>query len=129
MINAISQQTTPNIYKVGFKRSSNTPIASNNDNQIYTPEEKKMIKNSALLGGVFCGSLGTGLIMLWNQLSKNKDANMPATKLKPKEEALITIVGALFLTTIGAIVNSIQAKRAINIMHNTNNVQDVSNSQ
>ena len=124
MLKVTSVQANQNAYKTSFKNSNNISSTSGNNNSAYSPEEKKMIKRSALLGGAFYGCLGTGGVMLWNQFSKNKEPDMPAMRLKPKEEAIITIIGGLFVAAVGATVNSIQTKQAINLMHNMNNIQN-----
>jgi len=111
--------------KMNFKGSSSTQYANNAPT--YSAEENKIIKRSALLGGAFYGCLSTGLVMLWEQFSKNKGTDIPTMKLKPKREAIITIAGGLFVATVGAIVSAMQAKQAINVMHN--NMNKMQNNQ
>ena len=126
MINAISQQNIPNFGHVGFNSSSNIQNTNIKNNSGYTPQEKKIINRSAISGAIFYGGLGTIAVTILNNLQKEEEL-IPGSGinlLSTKSKVIGTIIGGLFLATVGAIVNSIQTKRAINLMHSVSDKQN-----
>lgn len=117
-------------YNIGFKGENNRRNVNLGNGFTYSPQENYVIKRNAVIGGLFYGCLGSGLVMLWDQFTQhNKEADIPGTGLKTKDKAIITVLGGLGIAVIGAIVSAIQTKRSINLMHQINNQKNIQNKQ